>query len=68
MKQLHPDLMQIIDAVKNRPATVTLETLSEKADVTLRWLQDFIAGKLKHPTYDRVARVRDTVAALSTKD
>lgn len=61
---LHPDLIEVIAAVKNRPATITLEKLAEDANVTLRWLQDFIAGKIKTPEYTRVARVRDYVASL----
>ena len=64
---LHPDLVEVIEAVKDRPARITLEKFAELADVNLRWLQDLIAGKIKDPSFVRVARVRNCIESFAPK-
>jgi len=64
-EQPHPEYVQIMRAVKNRPVTVKYETIAELADVSVSWLTQFAAGKIGDASFNRVMRVRDAMRKLA---
>jgi hypothetical protein len=52
-----PTIDQLIDMLKKRPATVNLSDIATAAGCSESWLNQFIAGKIGKPGYDKICAI-----------
>ena len=43
--------------LKNRPVTLTLTKISTENDISIPWLNSFLAGSIKNPSYNRIIKL-----------
>ena len=64
-EKTHPEYARILRELSQRPVRITYETIAERADVSVSWLTQFGAGKIKDASFNRVMRVRDALRAIA---
>lgn len=52
-----PTIQQVIELVKNRPASLELKQISAALTISESWLDKFIAGKIEKPGYDKILKI-----------
>lgn len=57
--RVHPELVETLDLLKQRPRSLTLEKIASDNEVSEAWLGQVINGTIKDPGFNRVAKLRD---------
>lgn len=61
--QLHdmPTIQQVIAYIDARPSNVKLTELADAADCSVSWLNQFLAGKIPEPGYNKIKIIIETI-------
>jgi len=61
----NPFIDQVRKRLQERPATITLAEIAEKANLTLGWLETFHRGSIPDPSYSRVIAVHEYLVSIN---
>jgi transcriptional regulator with XRE-family HTH domain len=63
---IHPQFLDTLRMLKNRPRNLTIEKIAEDCDFTASWLQQLAQGNIFDPSINKVLRLRDYL--IKTKE
>ena len=58
-------LTKTIEAIKNRPSCLTYNHIADECNVSIRWLDNLVAGKIKDPGVTKIEAVYEFVTGRS---